>query len=247
MAKDDVDMAKMREEIDSGEYFTESREWYSRIYVAPISQRVFFLIITAICSFIFVFAFMGIVNLLPIVDIRPFFYPTTTDDMMNRRLRLEPLRQAREPINAAMQRFYLTQFVKNYEAYNESEYNTRRNFIYQYAVPEVFSTYDQQISPSNRNSPIRRYGKYAVLNITVQSVQYIEDSQPLTARVQFEQERVERNERERTNWMATISYEWSDLREENRYDDDKDNYVLDLVEPEFKVLSYQIQPQVMQP
>ena len=58
---------------------------------------------------------------------------------------------------------------------------------------------------------------------------------------------MERNERERTNWMATISYEWSDLREENRYDDDKDNYVLDLVEPEFKVLSYQIQPQVMQP
>jgi type IV secretory pathway component VirB8 len=241
---DSVDLTgAIADEIESGAYFAEARDWYGRIYIAPIAQRVFYLIITVICVLIFFFAFSAITNLLPIVETRPFFYLTTANDMMDRRLRIVPLREPTEPVNQAMRRFYLTQFVSHYEAYDEGQFDLRRKFIYQHAAADVFSTYDQQISPANRNSPIRRFGKFASVDVDVQSVQLLEKTNPPQAIVYFAKNTTWQTEREQDYWTARITYDWSDLKENNRWDDTAGDYVLELTEAAFKVQRYQIQPQ----
>ncbi len=60
------DYKKIAESIRSGKYFTEARGWFETVYISPVSERSFFLIIAILAGFTALFGIVAMSRLLPI-------------------------------------------------------------------------------------------------------------------------------------------------------------------------------------
>lgn len=232
----DTQEEELRARIEDGRYYVEARQWYNLLYIAPISQRIFFIIITIVSMAIFAMSIISITNLLPIKPRIPFVY--ANKDMMNEHPRMERFKEPQENANPALIRYYLRTFVEMHESYDHRRYQMYRAFVFQHAVSPVFSAYDQWISPTNPRSPLRIYGRGADLLVEVDRVTYSREQLPATATVEFSTILRGASGQTRTNWTASIEFEYTDLIERDTYDETIDDYVLDYDEPSFRVLNY---------
>lgn len=230
----------LTERIESGEYFREARDWYSILYLMPISQRVFFIVVACFaCLFMFA-AFISVGNLLPIAPRVPF--PIYNDKMQELKPRMERFKAAEEPANPAIKRFYLTTYIQRREGYSASQMLANRAFVLRHSDEVTRDGYLQVISQGNPQSPVRRYGRSRILDVQVRQVlvQPRTAGQALeTATIDFSTIVVAKESQQKTDWTATITYEYTDLVVRNTYDALKGDYVLDFDAPTFKVVGYE--------
>lgn len=235
--------------IEGGDYYAQARDWYSLVYIGPISQRIFYIIVTSIAGVIFLMAFAALINLLPISPRVPFVI--RANDIMNEVPQIIRFKAANEEPNPALIRYYLRTYVTMRESYNWRQFLQLQAFVRSYTSGEEFREYQQAVSQNNPQSAIRRYGKFGELEVKIQNVRFNREVIPHQAEVDFSTILSRNAQQEKTNWTATIAFEYTELEEKNVYCETpqtdpvcqkgmiEDDYALKLQEPAFRVISYE--------
>lgn len=229
---------EINQSIEDGSYFGEARHWYSLLYITPISERILFIIITAIAAVIFCFAVMSVYNLMPIKPRVPFVY--RAKDIIGEVPSMIRFKAPDEPSNPALIKYYLGTYVTMRESYQESLFLMRWKFMQYYSNPSTFNEYNRLSNPENPRSLIRQYGKYADVKTMIHEVTFDREVQPYQGVVQFSTEVIGTGNRKKTDWTATIRFEYTDLIETDHFDEAINDYVLTYKEPTFKVVSYDV-------
>lgn len=235
---------EITQSIADGSYFQEGRKWYNLLYIGPISERIFFIIIATIALFITFCAVTSVINLLPIKPRIPFVYRAR--DFIGEIPRMERFKAPNEPANPALIRYFLSTYVNMRESYDEGRFLMRYAFVRQYSDERTFREYDRLTNPNNPRSPISRYGKYADVTVTVHNVTYNRSITPYEAKVDFSTEIIGTDQKKKTSWTATISFEYTDLTQTTHFDERLKDYVLEYTEPTFRTLSYEVRERLVE-
>jgi len=244
--RDDYDPAEVAAAIEDGSLFKEARDWYTAMYIGPISERVFFIVITSVAVVVCVMALLALAYLLPIKPRIPFVY--YTKDIVGRIPTMTRFKEADEPSNPALIRYYLGALVTSYESYTEKKYFVNRSFMKYYGDEEMFAEYDRATNPSNPRSPIRTYGKYTEVKVNIENVTYERPATgPARGVVEFSTELVSPDSRKKTNWTATIGFYYTDLVAGDQIDPETGEITLSLQEPTFQAVSYDVKERLVLP
>lgn len=236
MATEHEDIANA---LEDGSYFAQAREWYNTVYLNPISERVFFIVVTSLAAGVFIMAFLAFVYLLPIKPRIPFVY--RTKDIVGTIPNMIRLKEPSEPTNPALIRYYVGTYVSMRESYSEAKFLVNRAFMQHYSDENVFDEYNRQTHPSNPRSPIRRFGKYIFVETKIENVVVDRASAgPSKAIIDFSTDEIGPDGRKKAQWTATVAFYYTDLVERDVIDPRTGEITLDYDQPTFQVVSYDV-------
>jgi type IV secretion system protein VirB8 len=227
--------------IRSGSYFLEARQWFQAVYIGPISERSFFLIIALLAAVVAFFSLAGVFRLMPLTNRDPVLvYATDRPDDVY--MTLVPLTEKREPVNPAIVEFFVTQYIIAREGYFYQTFASNARFVRAQSDVITYNAYATAYSPNNSASPFASLGEYGQRLVTPRSVRIapIRDGKG-SAEVMFTTEVRGSDNPTITNWTAKMDYVYTELTTEmvdNAQTGDKD---LNVRDPQFQVVSYVLQ------
>ena len=232
------DTAKIAETIRDGTYFEEARGWYRAVYIGPIAERVFFLIISLLAGFV------GIISVFAVLEIRPLtsrpgllISNPRLDDTM---LELLPLKAKGTDMNRSLQQFFVQNYVQFYEGYAADRYTANFGFVQQHSDAETFSQYATIYGNTNPQSPAAILGSEGKRVATVESIAIDNSVTPLTATVKFTTELVGLPTANKTRWTASLKFYYSDLAVTEAVDAATGKKIVSTQDPQFQVVSYAV-------
>jgi type IV secretory pathway component VirB8 len=229
------------ERIESGEYYKQARLWYDQVYIAPISQRILFIVVALFAASFMFMAFVSVTNLLPISPHVPFVIHN--DKPLELHPKMRRFKKPSEPADPALIRYYLETYIKQREGYNARRMLMSRAFVLQHSVPKVAQTYLQNISKSNPKSPVRLHGRFRDVLTDIRAIRFLPATDDKGARrveIDFSTIVMANQQQQKTDWTATLAFEYTNLTMRNTYDESVADYVLDFDEPTFKVTEYTV-------
>ncbi len=238
--KKEADKA-LAQSIESGEYYEQARRWYDQVYIAPISQRILFIVVALFAASFMLMAFISVTNLLPISPRVPFVIHN--DRPLEYHPKMTRFKKPGEPADPALIRYYLETYIKQREGYNARRMLMSRAFVLQHSVPDVSKAYLQKISNSNPKSPVRLHGRFRDVMVEIRAIRFLpssDDKNIRKAEIDFSTMVVANQQQQKTDWTATLAYEYTNLTMRNTYDETVADYVLDFDEPTFKVTAYNV-------
>lgn len=229
------------EMMRDGSYFDQSRQWFATLYIAPISERSFFLIIGVLATLVGIVGFAAFMGLLPITS-RPAVVINNArmDDTQPQLIRL---REGGNDINHGMLEFFLKRYVKAREEYLSTTFETNRYFVHNYSDADAVAVYEAAVAPANPQSPSALLGVYGRRDVVVESVNTrlsADPNIPSTATVQFSTTLSGVGDSTKTRWTATIGYYYSDASINEVPDPETGQTKAELVEPTFQVVNYAV-------
>ena len=144
--------------IRSGAYFDETKKWYQTLYIAPISERTFFLLIAGLAVMVGIAGIMAVLLLLPVVE-RPAIL-ISNPRMSEVALDLRHMRAPSKTVGEGVRDFYLKQYVFMRESYDKVNYPKDYAFVRANSDEPSFAAYAQGFDPSNPQSPLVTLGEY---------------------------------------------------------------------------------------
>lgn len=227
---------QVAELVRSGAYFKESRAWYQALFIGPISERTFFLIVAGLAVLISFTSVIAVMSLLPVVS-RPdqLIKVERMDDVD---LRLTRLRAQDAPLNEAMLNFFLKQYVYSREGYELSHYPRDYAFIQAHSDQPTFATYAQAYNVVNPQSPAATLGESGRRHISVDAISVNDKVEPKVAVVKFSTDTVLGNMSTTTQWTATIGFYYSDFVVNTLTDPQTGQLKTQTQEPQFQVVNY---------
>ncbi len=229
--------------IREGTYFEEARRWYDVVYLNPISERYFFVVVVVLGVLIFLFSFSGLMGLMPLKPREPFVYPN--ENMVDLLPRIERLREdADADVNKVISEYYLAQYVRMREGYYEPEFTKYRRFMQNYSDNAVYNEYNRMIQPSNPRSPVRQYGKHNMRNIDIRQIQVNRAVEPDEAVINFTAEVITAQGIEKSNWTARVKFFYSGISQQELDAAANGGEDTRLTMPEFQVVGYNVQEQM---
>lgn len=232
---------QIAESIRSGAYFVQARGWYETLYIGPISERTFFIIIAFLAVLVAFFSVSGVMRLLPITDRNPVLvYATDRPDDVH--MSLLPLTKRQEPVNPAILEFFVTQYVIAREGYFSQTFVANARFVRAQSNVNAYNAYATAYSPTNPQSPIASLGEYGQRLVTIYSVQIspIVDGKG-TANVIFSAETKGGEVSSTTNWTAKLDYIYKELITKPVDNPKTGNQELQITDPQFQVVNYVLQ------
>ena len=227
------------QKIRDGSYFEDGKKWYDLIYISPISERIYFIIVTIFSIIIFLMALISLYNLLPIVPREAFVY--NSGDIVKETPDIIKLRTGDETPDEAIIKFYLEQYVKRRESYSEKDFKTNVYFIRNYSKHNIFSSYYHSVNPDNSRSPVRKLGRGGKIAINITNITHEFVKKSNNAVINFDKEIITSSGRIKSNWTATIKLDYKGIELEEAYDEDKGKYYLATTKnPLFKVNKYDV-------
>ncbi len=208
----------MRQLVESGEYFKQSREWYNEIYIVPLSIKYFYLIYNIFLGIIFVASILTPYSLLPmsrsimyniLVRDGPDFSATISgnvhngDDSQNYKI-----------VSSA----FISMFIDAVEGYKYESLQTKLRFIKNNATKLIFNKYYDSLSLDNPNSPILKYQKTDTKNITISSIEHISTKEAVVHFVS----QTSKNTGivyETQNYRANITFDMDEIMPKTQEDD----------------------------
>lgn len=156
------------EMVRSGKYYEDAYEWYADKYLKPSSQRSILALFVLFAVVINYFAF----DILSNIDDKNFNPSAMVyiDDTINKRLKLIEPNNIDQDSALAIAEYFLKIYIKKYESYNYSDFQTNNDFIKKYSNRAVLSKYYKYTQLSNIESPINIYqqnGHISVENVKV--------------------------------------------------------------------------------
>lgn len=227
--------------VRSGSYFLEARQWFQAVYIGPISERSFFLIIAVLASVVAFFSLAAVFRLMPLTNRDPVLvYATDRPDDVY--MTLVPLTEKREPVNPAIVEFFVTQYVLAREGYFYQTFAANARFVRAQSDVNTYNAYATAYSPSNPASPLANLGEYGQRLVTPRSVRMSSTKDGKgSAEVMFSTEVRGSDNPTITNWTAKIDFVYTELTTElvdNPQTGDKD---LKIRDPQFQVVNYVLQ------
>jgi type IV secretion system protein VirB8 len=238
MAEQDKQIA---DAIRNGTYFVQARQWFEAVYIGPISERTFFLIIAILAGFVAFFSVSAVIRFMPLTNRDPVLvYATDRPDDVY--MTLVPLAEKREPANPAITQFFVTQYVLAREGYFSQTFASNARFVRAQSDVGAYNAYATAYSPTNAASPFAALGEYGQRLITMRSVQIAPPRDGKgSAEVTFSAEIKGAEPISTTNWTAKLEYIYTELTTElvdNAKTGDKD---LRISDPHFQVVNYVLQ------
>lgn len=155
---------EITDKIRSGEFFRESQKAYHLSYHDPMTERYFFMGITAVAVLIFILSLAAIILIHPLKMNVPFIY--TSEDVVEDLPRITPLGTREQDPNVLLKQFLATNYLKLREEYSVDTVDRNKAGVKSQSTDEVNAVYLKQMSPSNPNSPVSQYQRRAVRVVT---------------------------------------------------------------------------------
>lgn len=184
MAELEIDKEGIAEKVRSGDYYREARQWYSAIYHAPLTDRCFFIVVTALAGINTLIALIALLSLLPISPEIPFVL--TSKDYTRELPRITRLAEEEEAATPALIRFFVKHYVTKRESYTIDTILGNINAVRAQSVEGVYNIFRRFVDPQNPKSPITLYERHTTRSIRVVSTQIDTRKEPYTARVVFD-------------------------------------------------------------
>ncbi len=246
------DPKKIAESIRSGTYFNEARGWFNAVYIGPVSERTFFMVIAILAGFTALFGVIAVKRLLPIskheavlvyAGVRP-------DDVQ---MGLIPLAPHHSSINPAIEQFFLTRYVQMREGFDARTFLTSALFIQSQSDATTYNAYANAYDPRNAQSPFAPLGDLGQRQVTVDYARLVDiktakGEAPPPAGLQrgvvaFSTETSGVTDPQRTRWTATIDYIYTDLTTKETKNPETKQLDLEVTDPHFQVVNYVLQEQ----
>jgi type IV secretory pathway component VirB8 len=236
--QDHSDHAEIAESVRSGAYFQQSRDWYRTIYIGPISERTFFLIIAILATTVAAGAILALMEFLPIVVHSPIVL--ANDHLEETVPSISPLRAEGQKLNPALMNFFVSSYITSYEGYDATSYITSFNFVQAHSDATTFSNYAGIYGSNNPQSPAAILGTTGQREVTVDSIVINDKITPHTAQVHFTTELFGIPTANKTRWTATLQFYYSDLTVTEKISPETGKHFITTKAPQFQVVNYAV-------
>lgn len=229
------------EMIRQGTYFDQARQWYTAMYIGPISERSFFLLLGFLAVLVGLCGFAALIGLTPLTE-RPAIVMRNDriDDVMPS---LARLRGRGQTVNDALRIYMLKQYVVSRESYTAASFTKNVRFVAAHSDAGTTATYMASVGQDNPRNPVALLGAYGTRAVEIDSVVMVkpkpdQPSQPERAIVQFSTELGGSMTPAKTQWTATIDFNYSGAQVTETTNAETAEKVASLQQPEFQVVSY---------
>ena len=221
--------------IRSGKYFEEARDWYSALYIGPISERGFFLVILGLAGFVALVSMAALLRFMPVTERPPIILNAA--DIDNHAPSLKRMRARTAPIEAEVAKFMIAEYVQRRESYSQDDFATNFAFVRAQSDAPTATAYLAVYAPSNPRSPVSILGANGRRIVQISSVSMGVAAEPAEAVVKFSTELEGVGTTAKTQWTATLSYYYSPPKAIESEDPSAEVQVED---PQFKVVKYAV-------
>ncbi|MCP5361962.1 MAG: hypothetical protein H6908_04915 [Hyphomicrobiales bacterium] len=144
------------EKIESGQYFSDARDWFYNKYQFLAVGRSYLIVVT-IAAFMTTFIIAKIMtNFFPLVRTFPIY--AKVNDATNSVVYVHKVGGDAIDPNPYLIQELLTRYVKKREEYKVETFEGNANFIRQISSLQEAVTFENEISKDNPDSPLIRYG-----------------------------------------------------------------------------------------
>lgn len=231
------DAKKIAESIRSGKYYQEARQWYGALYIGPISERTFFLIVAILSAFVAFAGIMAALSLTPLTTKPAIVVPADprAEDIV---LSLIPLRKPGDDLDESLRNFFVTQYVQSREGYEVNAYTRNANFIRAQSDEATYNEYAATYLASNPHSPAAALGVNGLRIATIKSVSISGRGKTGSAKVKFSTELKGVDDTTRTQWTAKLDFNYTSLKIESVTNTETHKKELKITDPTFQVTKY---------
>ena len=224
--------------IEDGSYFREGRKWYSLKYVALISERVIYIIITMLALLILIASVVGILRLLPLTPPVPFTY--ISRDGVGTLAHIESLENEwGEASDVSLRRYFCEEYVRRREGYNIRKLNANVLYIYNHSNEVTARNFRDYMDKSNPRSPLVMYQSRIERRVTVDEVIVTPlGDNKYEAVVDFSAILVRDGGYEQTYHRAQLQFDYTDIKYEHTDEDTINGKPLKISPMTFKVTEY---------
>ena len=240
------DYKKIAESIRSGKYFGDARGWFEAVYIGPVSERSFFLIIAILAGFVALFGFMSISRLMPLTKHDPIHvYAGERPDEVQ--MSLVPLAPHHAEVNPAITKFFLGHYVEMREGYDARTFTKNATFVQAQSSPDAYAEYAATYDPHNAQSPFAPLGDLGQRLVSIESIRFVKVKDAPAgqerAEVNFSTDTASVTDPTTTEWTATIDYIYTSLESTITKNPATKTLDLEVTDPHFQVVNYALQEQ----
>ncbi len=194
---------ELREYINSGEYFLDSRKWYYNKYISPISHRSLLLVITSFLLLLLIILAININSLLPLV--RQLKYAIYVSGGAEKIANVRHAISMNTPLNSIL-KIMIEGYVSQRERYDYTDLEKQIKYVHKTSNRVSFNQFYNYLNIDNTNSPILRYQQEAKRYINITKTVFLDES---SAEVHFISTAVDNrgNSFENLSWISTISFD----------------------------------------
>ncbi len=198
------------DEKKQGDGDARPKSWYADKYQSVLVQRNIFAIITLVSlvtSFIAVFA---VQSLAPLKSVEPFVIQI--DEKSGITEVVEPITREELASTEALDNFFVWQYVRARETYDNADNLTNRDVVRIMSHPDIYSNYRYDNSPQNPNSAFNRLGKIGTRVCSNPIITYLSEEGKKVAQIHFVvTERIRAEAPFEYNKIATVEYNYITL------------------------------------
>lgn len=242
------DNAEIAESIRSGRYFSDARAWYRAVYIGPISERTFFLIIALIAGLVAVFSVKAVMNLMPMHSKLQLVLPQRGEERVPRLVKLK--QSASQTAADALERYFVLRYIDAREGYSAQLFAENALFVYGQSDQATYNAY--YAAAENPQGFAATLGELGVRRVTVKGVK-VDHEKPQrdgqgklvdgglvkgSARVRFSTDTLSGDALTTEQWVATISYHYTPLMTQTVEDPKTGVEETKIQDPKFQVVSY---------
>ena len=207
MSDENQSIAQM---VKDGSYFREARQWFEAVYVAPIAERGFFLIISMLAILVALVSIFALGGLMPIHE-RPGVV-IATDRPFDLHPRLSKVRPRGDTVEPAMEQQLLRLYVSAREGYEVSRYNSNYAYVLAHSDEPTGQAYTQLYSSANPQSLAALLGYSGQRVVSVDNITISDSGTSRTARVSYTTELINvPSGNAKTRWTAELQYHYTPL------------------------------------
>jgi type IV secretory pathway component VirB8 len=218
----EIDHDEIKKKVEDGSYFEEAKAWYAQIFLSPIIERPWFILITTLALFIGFYALSGLGGLLPLKPGVPF--AVISKDIVREQPKLTYIMQPGDDPFQTVAAAMASNFVKAWETFRFLGLRTRQLTVYQHSDSDVYAQYQQLMSYRNPDSPIAKYQMLSrdywrevqVLNVTLRYNEEEKDEEkaeiPIGADVEFLVDEWQQGLIDRKNYTARVTFYYEPIK-----------------------------------
>ena len=219
-------------------YFIEARQWFTDLYIAPISNRGFFLVISIFALLSLVVVFVAMLGFMPLrkETVLVVNNPQIDEVIIEARsLGLSGLE-----LNEAFKKFMIAHYVTMREGYKAKDWDSQRAFVRAHSDDLMIAAYEAATAETNPNSYRASLQQVGERLITIRNIQITNKNDVYEAVASFSAEFKNVMNPPQSSWTATLRFQYSNMESGLLKSTNGDSEKITTTIPLFKVLSYEV-------
>lgn len=227
------DNEKIAEMIRGGKYFDEARAWYGAMYIGPISERTFFLIIAILSGVVAIASVFAVSALMPLTT-KPGILVSAGPRPEETVQSLLNLRELDSNPDKAIAKFFAAEYVTAREGYSAHTYQGNALFVQNQSDQATYNAFSAQYSSSNPQSLAAIFGEAGTRAVIIDSVSLRGN----TATVGFTTEDTGVDPALKSQWTAKIDFNYTPMTTKTVVNPETGQDELQVKDPQFQVVNY---------